>query len=66
MQVDPNKPPVPNEGPGGFACNDPWTGEPMTRGTLFDQHAMTMLVIAEVLNRERKNVCETSSQSSPS
>ena len=47
-------------GPGIYCCDDPWTGEPLTYGEMFDLHAMTMQVIAEVYERDRKQKLLTS------
>jgi hypothetical protein len=40
-------------GPGIYCCDDPWTGKPLTYGEFFDLHAMTMMVISEVVSREK-------------
>ncbi len=37
-----------NKGVGNFCMKDPYDGKPMTYGEVFDMHAMTMMVIAEV------------------
>lgn len=47
-------------GPGIFCCNDPDTGKPLTYGEFFDLHAMTMMVIAEVYERDIKQKVLTS------
>jgi hypothetical protein len=41
-------------GPGIYCMDDPWTGEPLTYADVFDLHAMTMMVIAEVCERDQK------------
>jgi hypothetical protein len=43
-----------SKGPGSFCCNDPYTGKPLTYWEFFDLHAMTMMVISEVVAREKK------------
>lgn len=47
-------------GPGIYCCDDPHTGEPLTYAEFFDLHAMTMMVIAEVCEREIKQKLLTS------
>lgn len=41
-------------GPGVYCCDDPWTGKPLTYSEFFDLHTMTMMVIAEVCERDKK------------
>ena len=41
-------------GPNIYCCDDPWTGKPLTYAEFFDLHAMTMMVISEVVAREKR------------
>ena len=39
-------------GPGIYCCTDSWSGKDLTYAEFFDMHAMTMMVIAEVCQRD--------------